>query len=256
MSQDENRKLPSRYHSGIRVHDWRRPSPVTCPSTKALFRLLCHSTKPRHSPDLLPEQRQPAAGCQRNPHRTPQHIPPTVKITLVASQNAITIEALPDQLAIAQKLIGELHRPRKNYRLTYTITEKDGTRRLDPQHFSMVMVPSQRIVLKQGTKVPVVAAVKKADNGPENQVTYIDMGMNFDATLNETGKGIILRTKVEQLSVSDERSGIGSQDPILHQTALESTSSLTLGKSAMLGSLDIPGTTRHLDVEATIELAQ
>src|SRR5215469_6945703 len=173
---------------------------------------------------------------------------PGIKITLMASQNDIVIEGPAEQLALAQRLITELDRPKKTYRLTYTVTERDGSKRVDGQHFTMIVVAGQRGLLKQGSKVPVVAGTYKPEVGPETQITYLDVGMTFDAILNEYGNAAILRTKVEQSSVADEKSGLGPQDPLLRQASLESTSTLVPGKAAMIGSLDIPGSTRHLDV--------
>jgi len=49
---------------------------------------------------------------------------------------------------------------------------------------------------------------------------------------------------------------VGAQDPIVRQTVMESTSFLTQGKPLMLGSVDIPGSTRHLDVEVVMELVK
>jgi general secretion pathway protein D len=47
-------------------------------------------------------------------------LPPDVKVFLVPSQNAITMRGTPDQLALAQKIISDLDRPKKTYRLTFT----------------------------------------------------------------------------------------------------------------------------------------
>jgi len=80
--------------------------------------------------------------------------------------------------------------------------------------------------------------------------------MNFDATLDEFANGVRLRSKVEQSSIAEEKSGVGAQDPIVRQTVMESTSFLTQGKPLMLGSVDIPGSTRHLDVEVVMELVK
>ncbi len=77
--------------------------------------------------------------------------------------------------------------------------------------------------------------------------------MNFDATMEELANGARLRSKVEQLSMAEQTSGVGLQDPIIRQSSLEGTSFLTLGKPLVLGSIDIPGSTRHLDVEVVME---
>lgn len=182
---------------------------------------------------------------------------PNVKIYLVPSQNAIVMRGNIDQLALAQKIINDIDRPKKAYRLTYTITEMENGKRVGTQHFSMIATAGQRTVMKQGTKVPIETGSSTDTSGTKTQMTYIDVGMNFDSTLEQSGNGARLRAKVEQLGMAEERSGVGPQDPIVRQTAVEGTSFLTPGKPVILGSLDIPGSTRHLDVDVMMEpLAQ
>ena len=178
---------------------------------------------------------------------------PQARVFFVPNQNALVVSTTPEQLAVAQKLISDLDRPKKTYRLTYTITETEGGKRIGTQHFTMVVVTGQRTVLKQGDKVPIVTGSITEGTSTKSQVTYLDVGMNFDATLDEFVNGVRLRTRVEQLSVAQERSGVGVQDPIIRQTTLEGTSFLTLGKPLMLGSLDIPDSTRHLDLGVVME---
>jgi type II secretory pathway component GspD/PulD (secretin) len=183
-------------------------------------------------------------------------LPPDVKIYLVPSQTALTVRGTPDELALAQKIVSDLDRAKKTYRLTFTTTETDGSKRIGVQHFAMVVTPGQRAVLKQGSKVPIATGSYSATGnttGAQTQFTYIDVGMNFDVTMDELANGGRLRSKVEQLSIAEQTSGLGSQDPIIRQSALEGTSLLTLGKPLVLGSLDIPGSTRHLDVEVVME---
>jgi type II secretory pathway component GspD/PulD (secretin) len=179
---------------------------------------------------------------------------PHDKIYLVPSQNAIFVQGSPEQLTLARKLINDLDRPKKTYRLTYKITEMDDGKRVGVQHFAMVVVTGQRTVLKQGSKVPIATGSYTAgSSNAQTQFTYIDVGLNFDATLDEFANGVRLRSKVEQSSIAEEKSGVGAQDPIVRQTSLEGTSFLTPGKPLVLGSLDVPGSTRHLDVEVVME---
>jgi type II secretory pathway component GspD/PulD (secretin) len=183
-------------------------------------------------------------------------LPPEVKIYLVPNQNAIAMRGTAEQLAMAQKIINDLDRPKKTYRLTYSVTEMDGAKRIGAQHFAMVVVSGQRTVMKQGSKVPVATGSFSTNGKPEGaqtQFTYVDIGTNFDATLDESANGVRLRTKVEQLSIGEEQSGVGAADPVIRQTSLEGTSFLTAGKPLVLGSLDVPGSTRHLDFEVVME---
>jgi type II secretory pathway component GspD/PulD (secretin) len=176
------------------------------------------------------------------------------KIYLVASQNAIFVQGSPEQLALARRLLNDLDRPKKTYRLTYKISEMDEGKRIGVQHYSMVVVTGQRTTLKQGSKVPIVTGSYSAGSSPvQTQMTYIDIGLSFDATLDEFANGVRLRSKVEQSSIGEEKSGVSEQDPIVRQTVLEGTSFLTPGKPLVLGSLDVTGSTRHLEVEVVME---
>ena len=148
----------------------------------------------------------------------------------------------------------------QTYRVTYTITEMDGTKRIGLQHFSMTADMGGRDAsLKLGSKIPVLTGSYSnggSAQGVQTQFTYLDVGMNIDASLNRLADGIQVRSKVEQSSVSDEKSKtleLGNE-PIIRQTVLQNTAFLTLGKPIMLGSLDIPGSTHHYDIEIVLDL--
>jgi hypothetical protein len=101
--------------------------------------------------------------------------------------------------------------------------------------------------------VPIVTGTTEgASAGQNSQVQYLDVGLHIEASL----EGTRLRTKVEQSRVADEKSGLGAQDPIVRQTVLDGTSSLTQGKPLVLGSLDIPESTRREEIEVVAEAVQ
>lgn len=182
---------------------------------------------------------------------------PSSRVYFVPSQNAIFVSASSDQRALAQRIIADLDRPKRVYRLTYTLTELEGGKRIGVQHFAMVVVSGQRTQMKQGSRVPVVTgSYDPGKTTAQNTVSYLDVGLNFDATLDESANGVRLRTKAEQSSVAPETSGVGMQDPVVRQTMLEGTSILTPGKPLVLGSLDVPGSTRHQDVEVVMEVVR
>jgi type II secretory pathway component GspD/PulD (secretin) len=182
---------------------------------------------------------------------------PQNKSYLIPSQNSIMVQAPPDQLALAQQIINDLDRPKRTYRLTYTITEMDGAKKVGTQHFAMVVASGQSTKLKQGSKVPVATGSYAPGTATQQtQFTYLDIGMNFEASLDEFANGVRLKSNVEQLSIAEEKSGVGPQDPIVRQTSLTGASFLTPGKPQMLGSVDIPGSTRHVDVEVVMEQLQ
>jgi hypothetical protein len=65
---------------------------------------------------------------------------------------------------------------------------------------------------------------------------------------------VFIRVLEHRLSLPAVR--VGTQDPVIRQTTLEGTSTLVLGKPLVLGSLDIPGSTRHQEVEVFSELVR
>lgn len=181
-------------------------------------------------------------------------LPPAAKVYFVPSQNAIIIRSSPDQMDLVEKIIKDLDRPKKTYRLTYTFTEMDGSKSIGTQHFSVVVVSGERTVLKQGSRVPLVTgSFDKGASQPQTQVSYVDIGLNFDVLLEESANNVKLSSKVEQSSVADQVSGLGMQDPVIRQTLLQGTSFLTAGKPLVLGSLDISGSTRRMDVSVVME---
>jgi type II secretory pathway component GspD/PulD (secretin) len=175
----------------------------------------------------------------------------------VVSQNAISIHGTPDDIQLAQKLVTELDRPRKIYRLTYTITDMDGGKRTGAQTFALIAASSERTIFKQGSKVPIVTGSFDTGSSAANtQVQYQDVGLAINFTVEGRAAGVALQSKVEQSTLAKDKSGVGPQDPVLHQSVLEGSTALTLGKPLVLGSLDIPGTTRKQEISVVSELVK
>ena len=179
---------------------------------------------------------------------------PKAKLYYIASQSAISVRGTPEDIQLAQKILSDVDRSAKTYRLTYTITELDGGKQTGKQDFTLVVSSGAKTVLKQGTKVPIVTGTfNESSSSANSQVQYLDVGLNLEASLEGHGDGLRLRSKIEQSRVAEEKSGVGMQDPMVHQTTLEEISTLTPGKPLMLGSLDIPGTARRQQIEVISE---
>ncbi len=177
---------------------------------------------------------------------------PRSRIYYMPSQGVITMRGSADDVLQAQKMVAEFDRPRKNYRITYTMTETDSGKTIGVQHYTLIVAASGSSDLKQGSRVPIVTGSTDPGTSTQNsQVQYLDVGLSIHASLD----GERLRTKIEQSSLAEEKSGLGAQDPVLHQATLEGTVSLAQGKPLILGSFDIPGSTRRQEIEVVSELA-
>ncbi len=123
-------------------------------------------------------------------------LPPSTKLYLVPSQNAIMMRGCPDDYALSQKLIDDIDRPRKKFRLTYTVTETDAGKRVGVQHVSLFAQEGQRTTLKNGSKVPVATGSINRDNEAQSQMTYLDIGLSFDVTATSAnGDGVTLKSR-------------------------------------------------------------
>ncbi|MGC2639021.1 MAG: hypothetical protein WA294_17685 [Acidobacteriaceae bacterium] len=178
------------------------------------------------------------------------------RINYVAAQNAISMQATEEDMAAAQKIIADLDRPIATWRLTYTITQtENGQAQGSPQHVTVIVSQGSRTHLSLGNKVPIVTGSTShpSEGEPETQVQYLDLGLNVEAKIDGASDTPALETKVEQSSVADERSGIGTQDPLIHQTRLDEVVNVAEGKTVTIGTLDLPGSTKQEKIEVTAE---
>jgi type II secretory pathway component GspD/PulD (secretin) len=179
---------------------------------------------------------------------------PRAKVYRVESQGAISILGTADELQLAQRIIADIDRPAKTYRLTFTIKENDAGKPDDPRHVAVVVALGNKSEVKQGTKVPIVTgSTDVQSSGTNTQVQYLDVGLSIDVWLDGSGNGLRLHTKVAESSVADEKSNVGIQDPILRQTVLDGQASLVEGKPTVLGTLEMPGGTGSEEIQVVAE---
>lgn len=179
---------------------------------------------------------------------------PRMKVYGVSSQLAISLAGMQEDVDGAQKVIAELDRPIKTYRLTYTLTEFDDGARGATQKYVLTTASGQRTEFMEGTKVPLITALpEKPDSSAGGQVQYVDVGLKIRATPESSADGLRLDSRIEQSSVTGERPTGGAQDPTLNQTVLDTTANLAESKPQVLGSLDVPGTAKRLEVTVSAE---
>ena len=154
---------------------------------------------------------------------------PKIKTYGIQSQNAIAVRGSAEDVQLAQKICADLDRPKKVYRLTFTIRDAESAQHADAHHFALVVASGGKTIFKQGSKVPIVTGnFDTATSSANTQVQYQDVGLSIEAGVDAYADGgLRLRSKIEQSSVAEEKSGIGTQDPVVRQTVLDGTASLT-----------------------------
>jgi hypothetical protein len=154
----------------------------------------------------------------------------------------------------------KIEAPPTTYRLTYTLTEMDGGKRIGTQHFAVTVSTDAKnnwslSRIKLGSLVPVATVSSKPEDSARTEFKNEFVGLNLDVRTRQFAAGVEVNSQFDQRSVSEEKSYV-SNDPVIRQAMLENTALLTLGKPVMLGSLDVPGSTRHLDIEVVLEVVR
>ena len=172
------------------------------------------------------------------------------RIYAISSENAISVRGTPEELATAQKLIAELDRPALLYRVTYTITDTDGGKPIGSHSMSVLVPANGEGRLKLGSRVPIVTGSSGTGSDLTTEFQYQDVGLMLEASAS----GTELHTKLEQTGVSAEKSNVGIQDPVISQTMLDGVSPLGSGKPVVLGTIDVPNSTRQQQISVTTAL--
>ena len=105
--------------------------------------------------------------------------------------------------------------------------------------------------------MPIMTGSYKEGGGEQanTQFQYVDVGTSVSAELEGYGDGLRLATKIEETSISEQKSNVGIQDPVIEQSVLEEQSPLGLGKPVTLGVLQMPEGKR-MDVQVVVEAVQ
>jgi len=178
---------------------------------------------------------------------------PEAKIYYAATENALAVSGRAEDLALARKMLADLDNPQKVYRVTYTISDGHGAAR----HLTVLVSQGNRTTAKQGSRVPIMTgSYKQSGAEPSNtQFQYADVGLSVDASIEGYGDGLRLRSKIEETSISEQKSNVGIQDPVIDQSVLEGHSVVNSTKPVTLGSLDMPDG-KHMDVQVSTEVVQ
>jgi hypothetical protein len=138
------------------------------------------------------------------------------------------------------------------YRLTFTITEMDGSKKVNSQHYVVSGdADAPPTELKLGTKIPIETGASGAGALPPlSQITYIDIGLRINARLRKFANGLELSSNISQSAIDSRETTLKS--PVIRQTSLVSTVLFAEDKLTTLGIMDELGTTHRLQIEVEV----
>lgn len=103
--------------------------------------------------------------------------------------------------------------------------------------------------------MPIVTGTTDGQTA-NTQMQYMDVGLSIEARTSGSPDSLNVHTKIEESSLGDEKPVGAAQDPVVRQTLFDESSVLSQGKPLVLGSLDLPGTTRSQEIAVVAELVR
>jgi hypothetical protein len=144
-----------------------------------------------------------------------------------------------------KKAVGDMPRPKGDYKVEFTLTELQDGQRSNLRSYTMTLHSFFVSQVRSGSRVPI-------SYGGTKGFEYLDVGHNIDCrVVSERDDGyIVLANTVEVSSILPGRSS-DSSNPVLRQLRAQTQSEVQLGKRTLISSLDDPLSTRRFQIEVT-----
>jgi len=132
------------------------------------------------------------------------------------------------------------------YRLEYTVTEMEGTKKLQARNYSLQVIDRSDARMRVGNKIPIPTGTE--------QVQYMDVGVNIDSRpVTIDAHTVRVRTNIE---VSALASTDNARRPILRNFNNMVETILPLDKPVLLSSQDEPGTSTTFQVTVVARIVK
>jgi hypothetical protein len=177
--------------------------------------------------------------------------------TLAAQQPAKDTSDQPakDQPSKKEILAGRDGNTENFFKLAFVMYELEDGKRTNQRDYMMIgRTDNQPSNIRVSTKVPVTTEEKGKDKG----YTYIDVGLRINCSMKEqVDRRLQLHCDIEISSfirpeqIANATGNTGLAAPFLRTTRADSWALLTLGKPAVLTTVDDINSTKRMQVEVT-----
>jgi hypothetical protein len=137
------------------------------------------------------------------------------------------------------------------YKVDFTIRDTGDAGGKTGRKYSLLVNRGQKGTFKVGNRVPVATG---SNNGQfaNTQFTYIDVGLNIDCTVADTGSKFAVHADLDISTavMPDKTSSV--QNPTISQIRLNIDTAVPPGKPTVVASFDDPVTARKFDIDVAI----
>jgi len=139
------------------------------------------------------------------------------------------------------------------YKVDFTIRDSGDAGGKTGRKYSLLVNRGVKTTFKVGNRVPVVSGGTGGGALVNTQFTYIDVGMNIDCVVDESGSKFAMHADLDiSTAVMPDKSPNAANAPTISQIKLNLDTTVAPGKPTVVASFDDPVTSRKFDVDVTI----
>jgi hypothetical protein len=143
-------------------------------------------------------------------------------------------------------------RERSPYKVDFTIRDSGDAGGKTGRKYSLLVNRGVKTTFKVGNRVPVVNGGTGGVGG-NAQFTYIDVGMNIDCVVDESGSKFAMHADLDiSTAVMPDKSPNAANAPTISQIRLNLDTTVAPGKPTVVASFDDPVTSRKFDIDVAI----
>jgi hypothetical protein len=138
------------------------------------------------------------------------------------------------------------------YKVDFTIRDSGDAGGKAGRKYSLLVNRNVKTTFRVGNRVPVATSGTGGPGGTV-QYTYIDVGMNIDCVVNESGSKFAIRGDLDiSTAVMPDKTANAASAPTVSQIRLSLDTTVAPGKPTVVASFDDPVTSRKFDVDVAI----
>ena len=144
-------------------------------------------------------------------------------------------------------------RESSTYKVDFTIRDTGDAGGKTGRKYSLLVNHGVKTTFKVGNRVPVASGGMSGGALVNTQFTYIDVGMNIDCVVAESGSKFAMHADLDiSTAVMPDKNPSAVQNPTISQIRLNLDTTVAPGKPTVVASFDDPVTSRKFDVDVAI----
>ena len=144
-------------------------------------------------------------------------------------------------------------RENPTYKVDFTIRDSGDAGGKTGRKYSLLVNHGVKTTFRVGNRVPVTTGGTSGSTLVNTQFTYIDVGMNIDCVVNESGSKFAIHGDLDiSTAVMPDKSPSAVQNPTISQIRLNMDTTVAAGKPTVVASFDDPVTARKFDIDVSV----